>query len=1027
MLKRTALSVLLCVTTFLLVPIFAEENLVKPPIDKPDLDVTFISQTPRYPSIHGKVEYIDHSKPVLTKPEYADIKKFFPENGEKITFTANFMNKGAELSGQVDFVWKIDGKEVARGKAQIPKYGEVAKQKYEWIWQTGAHTVTFELDPSGKIDDFFKANNSKTDRTDALGFHFATNRVTYDRWNANKSFIGSYSFEDWMNWHFDEMNREFEAAVFPSTPNGCLERVRVDTFDVYDKPEDLEKLDRSNYNGYWTFVQENGEGWIKEDMALCHELGHQIGLIDYYLIAFGLFGNTIKDMYGQNVMRGYFFHDGNSNMVSPGAKRWSEVDAAALNRQKGYPRGYYGTYLFDHADNYAIRILDREGKLLPKAKVAMYRHSPGLVKEQEGVTDENGIIHLKNIDVPRYKIPHSPFEVKPTPFGDIKVVGINSILCFHVQANGQEDFPMTDTPWFLVNRWRNMDKKEVVVDIKTTIGSADAPKPPRTVHAFWHEAGTVRIWWTPPESKEALRYNIYISRLPNLWATMALPPECVGKEIEGNEFIYKLQGDPDKSGMIFYVSSVDSKGREGGPSRNMWLPYPPNPDATPHIVYDPPRDRLILTGGSRLSSYKDDVGFQNISWHLPTLSLSLDSFGNLLVTEPAGNMVAHFDINSWMDTYPMNSYGTIADGEKLKAPQDAVADGNGAVVIADTGNGRVVVLSKKSALMAELGGKNDEDKIVEPISVALLPDGRIVAGDAKLGKLITCKVQEDGSATYIATPGEFPKPVDMQVDSDGNLLVLDNALKSVTLFPAPDYSSSKVIVKDLVNPTSMAIGKNGTLIVYDAGRTGLDVLQKFEGVLSRNATYYILSIKDEKLAQYSAVPRSIVEKHLPIIDISKWHIAGPFDNTGMTGFDKVYPPETEKDFDFNREYDGINGKVKWMPLPPKGCPTGDYIYFDSCFYPNEAVCAYAATMIKCEKEQKVSIFTGSDDTITMWINGEKVLSKNVLRMALPDSDKTDVTLKAGENRVLVKVCDKAGGWLLYFRVVDTETGKAIRY
>jgi len=99
--------------------IYGDINAATPPIDKPDMDVTFISQTPRYPSIHGKVDYLDHSKPFLTKPEYADIKKFFPEKGEKITFTAHFMNKGAQIDGETDFVWKINGKEEVIEKVKM--------------------------------------------------------------------------------------------------------------------------------------------------------------------------------------------------------------------------------------------------------------------------------------------------------------------------------------------------------------------------------------------------------------------------------------------------------------------------------------------------------------------------------------------------------------------------------------------------------------------------------------------------------------------------------------------------------------------------------------------------------------------------------------------------------------------------------------------------------------------------------------------------------------------------------------------
>ena len=77
--------------------------------------------------------------------------------------------------------------------------------------------------------------------------------------------------------------------------------------------------------------------------------------------------------------------------------------------------------------------------------------------------------------------------------------------------------------------------------------------------------------------------------------------------------------------------------------------------------------------------------------------------------------------------------------------------------------------------------------------------------------------------------------------------------------------------------------------------------------------------------------------------------------------------------------------------------------------------------------RKVRMLTGSDDTITMWVNGEKVLAKNVSRGVTKDEDKTDVTLKKGENRVLIKVCQGIGGWGLAFRIVDPETGEQMPF
>ena len=72
--------------------------------------------------------------------------------------------------------------------------------------------------------------------------------------------------------------------------------------------------------------------------------------------------------------------------------------------------------------------------------------------------------------------------------------------------------------------------------------------------------------------------------------------------------------------------------------------------------------------------------------------------------------------------------------------------------------------------------------------------------------------------------------------------------------------------------------------------------------------------------------------------------------------------------------------------------------------------AYAYTVIRSDRDREAMILTGSDDTITVWVNGQKVLAKKVARAITIDEDKAMVRLKKGDNPVLVKVCQAGGGW-----------------
>lgn len=992
------------------------EPAAGPPTDRVDLDVTFISRTPRYPSLHGKVGYVDLHEPFLKDPNDAKVEQFFPEAGERVTFTAHFMNKGKPHRGEVAAVWKIDGRVVERTRVAVPAPGEVGTAEYQWTWETGPHEVTFALDPDDTLGDFATVNNSKTDRTDALGFLFFCTREVYEQWEQQPNMVGTYSFEDYMNWHFDEMNRQFADAVYPAAPEGCLERVRVDYFAVIDDDADRAAVDHFGYSGFWTFAG-NSMGPGEPDPGLIHELGHQLGLIDQYAIVLPLFHNRLEDRHGDPAMRGYLFHQVESNMFGPGAMKWSELSSAALNRQKGYPRGYFGTYLFDHAPAYAIRVLDQNGAPLAGAKVTYYRFSGGPQRLQDGTTDARGLLALDNVAMERAEIPHSPFEVRPSPFGEINILGNGSVLCFHVRANEQEDFAMSGALWFLVNAWRaDADTSPVVVDIPTTIGPADGPPPPRDVRAEWAPDLKIRVTWAPGD--DDVRYHVYRSHLVYAWSPEMSTPERVGEAIDGTECTFSAAGDA----MRIYVTAVDAEGREGGASRWSWVPFPIRDNQPAGLAYDAKHDRVIIAAAERVNALSAERGFWPISpWVLAPRGVTITRDGHALTAIHGDGSVRLWDLDAPTPEREITTYGHGGEQERLNKPRDVAVDGRGTVVVADTGNDRVVVISQAGEWITTLDG--GEAGFTAPTAVTVLPDGRIVVGCEQADALRVATIGDDGTATYQALPLAVEDVTDLVVTAAGELLVVDGGRGDVRLLVAPAYEGARVLKDGLERPTSAAIGRDGVLWVYDAGRRGMAAFVQVDDALDRGATAFLVGASDAAAEACTVIPEKLYARYAPVVDVADWWIVGPFDNAGGEGYDRVYGPERAAGVDPQQSFDGVRGQVRWQPMPTKACPDGRLINFDRLFTPSDYVCAYAATTLHTDEAQTVRLLTGSDDTITVWVNGEEVLGVNRPRAANPDEDRTDVELRAGTNRILVKVCDGMGGWAFYFRVADPETGE----
>lgn len=151
--------------------------------------------------------------------------------------------------------------------------------------------------------------------------------------------------------------------------------------------------------------------------------------------------------------------------------------------------------------------------------------------------------------------------------------------------------------------------------------------------------------------------------------------------------------------------------------------------------------------------------------------------------------------------------------------------------------------------------------------------------------------------------------------------------------------------------------------------------------------------------------------------LGKWYYIGPFDNQGQKGFDAVYPPERE--INLGQKYPGKSGEqVAWK----EGNFTDRQVNNLAIFKPENNVnsVAYVYREIDCPQPVEMPISLGSDDTLTVWLNGQKLLAENVYRAAGPDQNQLFLKLKKGKNALLMKICQGDGEWAYYFSAKVTE-------
>jgi hypothetical protein len=146
--------------------------------------------------------------------------------------------------------------------------------------------------------------------------------------------------------------------------------------------------------------------------------------------------------------------------------------------------------------------------------------------------------------------------------------------------------------------------------------------------------------------------------------------------------------------------------------------------------------------------------------------------------------------------------------------------------------------------------------------------------------------------------------------------------------------------------------------------------------------------------------------------VRRWWLCGPFPNRQGMAFGHVYPPE--KEINLKAEYSDGYGRAAWYELD-RNLPAG-LVNFENYFVEIDNVVAYALIFLVSDCEQPVEIRAGSDDTLSVFVNGETVWLHGQYRGVKFDEDIIDVKLRKGVNAALLKVCEDWGGWMLLARV-----------
>jgi hypothetical protein len=805
-----------------------------------ELDVTCIERLPRDTEFYQ----VDYPDGIPTLRPGTEAAKRWPAPGETVTFVAHFLNRGSAAANAVHYRWLTNGVVAATGSVPGLGAGQEGTASLDWSWNLAGvltnhanQTVTFELDDDQQAPDVARQNNSLTDYIGALSLYVWVEPALYQAMNSRSNLVGTFSFEDWLQAQIREMNAVFARSTYPLAPNGALERVRVDRIILGSPPGGLDPAP----DGRWYLS--GGDQYadmfaLGIDGGLLHELMHQIGLIDLYVINAAPDQNrvTTPDGLPQGASR-YWARPGlmGGGDVSPHEPYptiyLSQHDVVALNSHVGYRRGYYGEYLYDLPQNNELAILDSSGQPAANVQVRVFQTQGTVISNtptMTGSTDAHGRFQMLNRPVAQTVTTATGHTLRPNPFGTIDVVGGNAILLVEMSRPGGDfDYAWMDITHFNLachggntNLWRH------------TIDSRLAASPlPRLSELRGSVAGNhVSLWW--PAVGGATSYRVYKAssylnqpddpahRYEN-WVFRPIA-EVVTPNFTDTNLVEASR---------LAVAVVDAGGKEGPLSTRFFAPVLLSPEAV-GVLADNTRLVLDPQGGAALLEQTSDGSFVesigSVHYHLEfTRFMAVDQgLGRLIFSHPGDYYTDRNSVRvADLSLKPLLEFGFTGSGPgNFINPTGIAVDADHRIYVMDGGNNRLQVFTERGDLITVFGSAgNGSGQFFDAQGLAVDSRHRIYVCD-RGNRRVQVLQFEGNSVVYVGTLAwSFNQPFAAAIGPSGAIYVSDSDRSTIEAFSAAgDWlatyrTPTDGSVGDLLHPAGVIVDQLGELIVADAG------------------------------------------------------------------------------------------------------------------------------------------------------------------------------------------------------------------
>jgi putative heme-binding domain-containing protein len=183
--------------------------------------------------------------------------------------------------------------------------------------------------------------------------------------------------------------------------------------------------------------------------------------------------------------------------------------------------------------------------------------------------------------------------------------------------------------------------------------------------------------------------------------------------------------------------------------------------------------------------------------------------------------------------------------------------------------------------------------------------------------------------------------------------------------------------------------------------------------LRDNSSLALAAIRDQavpildRLAERRELPPATLPELHKIYSgrqpIAQWHVLGPF---ALEAKPAINP---EGAIDLKASVPGIEDKlVAWKQVGQEDAR--GKIDLNKVFSTSDRAFAFGYAELQSMDDRKAEMLVGSDDSLTVWVNGKQVYEHKHDRGYTSEEDRLEVALVKGTNRILVKCGNHGGSW-----------------